>query len=307
MSRLEVREVPFRNGYTWARLTIPDRLALGAHPLFVLHGGPGMAHNYVRNIEAVADLTHRLVIHYDQYGCGLSTHEPDAARSFWAPQLFVDEFHNLRTALQIHNYHVIGQSWGGMLAAEIAARRPPGLQALCISNSPAAMELWIAAANELRTQLPAEVQETLNRHEQAQTYHDPDYLDAVRVFYENYVYRTDGVPRDFAESEAQEAADPTVYETMNGPNEFSVIGTLRNWDIRPDLPKVTAPTLVISADHDEATPPTWQPYLDLIPDSRAHVFDNGSHCTHLEHPQEYMQVLGEFITNYDSALGSQDQ
>ena len=71
----------------------------GALPLFVLHGGPGMAHNYVRNIAELADETGRTVIHYDQIGCGNSTHLPDAPADFWTPELFVDEFHTVREAL----------------------------------------------------------------------------------------------------------------------------------------------------------------------------------------------------------------
>lgn len=300
MSKVEIHEIPYRDGYTWVRVTVPDTLRLGAHPLFVLHGGPGMAHNYVRNLEAVADQTGRLVIHYDQYGCGQSTHDPNAAVSFWCPQLFVDEFHNVRQALQIANYHIIGQSWGGMLGAEIAVRQPTGLRSLCISNSPAAMELWSQAAEQLRAALPDDVQATLDRHEAAETYHDPEYLAAVDVFYQRYVCRTPEPHPDLVESDAQEIADPTVYETMNGPNEFSVIGTLRNWDIRPDLHKVQAPTLVISAEHDEATPTTWQPFVDLIPDVRSHVFADASHCTHLEQPAAYIDRLGEFIRAHDT-------
>ena len=67
------------------------------------------------------------VIHYDQIGCGDSTHLPDAPADFWTPELFVDEFHTVRSALGIDEYHLLGQSWGGMLGAEIAVRQPSGL------------------------------------------------------------------------------------------------------------------------------------------------------------------------------------
>src|ERR1700704_2634648 len=118
------RTVPFRNFETWVRITTPGSPRADALPLIVLHGGPGMAHDYVRNIAALADETGRRVIHYDQLGCGHSTHLPDAPRDFWTPDLFVDEFHTVRTELGIDRYHLLGQSWGGMLGAEIAVRRP---------------------------------------------------------------------------------------------------------------------------------------------------------------------------------------
>ena len=90
------RLVPFRGHETWVQITAPDDARTGALPLFVLHGGPGMAHNYVRNIAELADETGRTVIHYDQIGCGNSTHLPDAPADFWTPDLFVDEFHTVR-------------------------------------------------------------------------------------------------------------------------------------------------------------------------------------------------------------------
>jgi L-proline amide hydrolase len=60
----------------------------------------------------------------------------------------------------------------------------------------------------------------------------------------------DGLKRTFA----QLAEDPTVYHTMNGPSEFHVIGTLKAWNITPRLGDVPVPVLVISGEHDEATP-----------------------------------------------------
>src|ERR1700759_3812948 len=117
---IHTRTVPFLGGETWVQITTPTPPAAAALPLFVLHGGPGMAHDYVRNISALAEETGRMVVHYDQIGCGRSTHHPDAPVDFWEPGLFVDEFHAVQAALGIETYHLLGQSWGGMLGAEIA-------------------------------------------------------------------------------------------------------------------------------------------------------------------------------------------
>jgi L-proline amide hydrolase len=168
------RLVPFRGHETWVQITEPDDARNGALPLLVRHGGPGMAHNYVRNIAELADETGRTVIHYDQTGCGNSTHLPDAPADFWTPDLFVDEFHTVRHALGIDEYHLLGQSWGGMLGPEIAVRQPSGLASLAICNSPASMELWMAGAAELRAQLPPDTQAALDRYE-AGTVTDPEY------------------------------------------------------------------------------------------------------------------------------------
>ncbi|MGC0369982.1 proline iminopeptidase-family hydrolase [Microbacterium sp. SLBN-111] len=286
--------VPFHDGFTWARLTEPAE-PTGRAPLFVLHGGPGMAHDYVKNLDALADITGRTVVHYDQIGCGRSSHHPDAPVEQWVPQFFVDEFHNLREALGFDEYHVLGQSWGGMLGAEIAVRQPEGLRSLEICNSPASMELWLAGAARLRSELPAEARAALDRHEAEGTLDHPDYLDATRVFYERHVCRITPMPQDFVDSEQQMLADPTVYFTMNGPNEFHVVGTGRDWTIIDRLPQVAVPTLVVAGEFDEATPETWAPFVEHIPGARSHVFAGASHCTHLEMPDAFRAVIAEFL------------
>lgn len=294
--------MPFGGNDTWVQITSPDSPRRGALPLFVLHGGPGMAHDYVRNIAALADETGRQVIHYDQIGCGRSTHLPDAPAEFWQPSLFVDEFHTVRAALGIEHYHLLGQSWGGMLGAEIAVRQPAGLASLEICNSPASMALWMAAAAELRTQLPVETQAALDRHEAAGTLSDPEYVAATEEFYRRHVCRTDPMPQDFVDSEQQMLADPTVYYTMNGPTEFHVVGTLQSWSVIDRLPQVTAPTLVIAGEFDEATPATWAPYAEYIAGAQTHVFPGASHCTHLEQPEEFRAVIAQFLAAHDDRI-----
>jgi L-proline amide hydrolase len=300
---VETRTVPFRDYETWVRVTTPTTPRPDAVPLFVLHGGPGMAHDYVRNIGALADETGRTVIHYDQVGCGRSTHLPDAPADFWQPSLFVDEFHAVRTELAsllgTDSYHLLGQSWGGMLGAEIAVGQPEGLVSLSICNSPASMDLWVEGAGELRAQLPPDTQDALARHEAAGTVTDPEYLAATMEFYRRHVCRVEPMPADFVDSEKQMEAEPTVYHTMNGPNEFHVLGNLRTWTIVDRLDRITAPTLVIAGEFDEATPATWRPYADRIPDARSHVFAGASHCTHLEQPEEFRAVVAAFLADND--------
>ena len=82
----------FGPGETWYRIT--GDLGAGKPPVFILHGGPGAAHNYVDSYKLLSR-DGRAVIHYDQLGCGNSTHLPDKDTDFWTPQLFVDELENL--------------------------------------------------------------------------------------------------------------------------------------------------------------------------------------------------------------------
>jgi L-proline amide hydrolase len=295
------RLVPFGDHQTWVQITTPAHVAPRALPLVVLHGGPGMAHNYVANIAELAEETGRVVVHYDQLGCGASTHLPDAPADFWTPALFIDEFENLCRALELERFHLLGQSWGGMLGAEIAVRRPSGLASLAICNSPASMELWVAAAGELRDQLPASARDALARHEAAGTVTVPEYLAATAEFYRRHVCRVEPMPQDFLDSEAQMEAEPTVYHTMNGPNEFHVVGSLRHWSIIDRLPSITVPTLVVAGEFDEATPATWAPYVTQIPGARPHVFAGASHCTHLEQPAQFRSLIAGFLAGCEAS------
>ncbi|TGS89910.1 alpha/beta hydrolase, partial [Mesorhizobium sp. M8A.F.Ca.ET.213.01.1.1] len=91
-----------------------------------------------------------------------------------------------------------GQSWGGMLAAEHAVRRPSGLKALVLANSLASMKLWIEGAHQLRAQLPHDVRQALDRHEVDGTTDHPDYLAATRAFYDRHVCRVTPWPAEVA-------------------------------------------------------------------------------------------------------------
>ncbi|WP_328294495.1 proline iminopeptidase-family hydrolase [Kineococcus sp. NBC_00420] len=292
-------ELPVLGHRTWVQVTTPSTPRAGALPLIVLHGGPGMAHDYVANLAALAEETGRTVVHYDQLGCGRSTHLPAAPPEFWTPQLFVEEFHAVLDGLGLERVHVLGQSWGGMLGAEIAVRRPAGLVSLAICNSPASMSLWVEGAARLRAELPPQAREALDRHEAAGTTTDPEYLAATDEFYARHVCRITPTHPDFAASVAQMEAEPTVYHTMNGPNEFHVIGTLRDWSVIDRLPDVAVPTLVLAGEFDEATPETWAPFVDRIPDVSAHVFPGASHCTHLEQPEEFRAFVAAFLARND--------
>ena len=290
--------VPFGEFETWYRITGEPRL--GVAPLVVLHGGPGCVHDYVLTIADLAARTGRPVIHYDQLGNGRSTHLPDRGAEFWTVELFLAELDSLLSGLGVRDgYHVLGQSWGGMLGSEHAVRRPTGLRSLTIADSPASMDLWVAEANRLRGLLPPEVAATLLAHEADGTYDAPEYQRAVRVFYDRHVCRLVPHPPEVAATFAALEADPTVYLAMNGPTEFHVTGTLRGWTIVDRLDRVAAPTLVVSGAHDEATAACVRPFTERIPDVRQHVFADSSHMPHVEEREAFLELVGAFLAEVD--------
>ncbi|HTQ70498.1 MAG TPA: proline iminopeptidase-family hydrolase [Acidocella sp.] len=281
------------HGRTWYKVT--GQMGGGKVPLVILHGGPGCTHDYVDAFQDLATAG-RAVVHYDQLGNGRSTHLRDKGAAFWTVQLFLDELDGLLMHLGIAgSYDLLGQSWGGMLAAEHAVRQPHGLRRLVIANSPASMKTWVEEANRLRLALPQDVQAALTRNEQAGTIDSAAYHAASEVFYERHVCRVVPMPPEVKRSFDAIAEDPIVYHTMNGPTEFHVTGTLRNWTIESRLHNITVPTLLISGRHDEATPLCVQPYADNIPDVRWRIFEASSHLPHVEEKPACLAAVAEFL------------
>jgi L-proline amide hydrolase len=186
-----------------------------------------------------------------------------------------------------------------MLGAEHAVRRPEGLKALVIANSPANMHTWVSEANRLRLELPRDVQDTLLKHELAETLTDPEYIAASRVFYDRHVCRVVPWPPEVARTFAIMDEDNTVYRHMNGPTEFHVIGTMKDWTIEDRLSRIIAPTLLISGKYDEATLEVVKPYVDQVPGCEWVLFENSSHMPHVEEKQLCLKTVSNFLARYD--------
>ena len=284
---------------TWYRVTgdlrpgDPDAPA----PLIALHGGPGATHDYLLSLTDVAD--RRAVVHYDQIGGGRSTHYPERGAEFWTPELFVRELCNVVDTLGIADrHHVLGQSWGGFLAQEYALTQPAGLHSLVLADTAASWADFATEAGKLREQLPDDVRATLAKHEDAGTYDDPEYTEACLVFYSRHLCRIEWPPEVVATFEYLEE-DPTVYRTMNGPSEFHIIGSCKDWQIKDRLHEIRVPTLLVSGRHDEATPALQQVLLDGIAGSEWVCFEKSSHMPHVEERERYMQIVGDWLARWD--------
>jgi L-proline amide hydrolase len=157
------------------------------------------------------------------------------------------------------------------------------------------MRLWAEEANRLREDLPADVQEALTRHEAEGTTDSPEYQEAITVFYRRHLCRLEPWPDDLLRTFAALEEDPTVYGTMNGPSEFHVIGTLREWDITARLGEIDVPVLLLSGRHDEATPRIVGEIHERIPHSEWVLFEESSHTPHLEEPDRFLAAVEAFL------------
>jgi proline-specific peptidase len=288
--------LPFRGHEVWYRI-VGDGEEPGKLPVLLLHGGPGATHDYLESLEALAE-TGRRAIFYDQLGCGRSDLPDDAA--LYTVELFVDEVGVVRRELGLDRIHLFGSSWGGMLAMEYALTEPDGLASLVVASSPSSMTQWVAETARLRSELPADVRETLDRHEAAGTTDSQEYTDACRVFYRRHVCRLEEWPDYVQRSFDFLDENGLVYRTMNGPSEFHVTGTLREWDVTERLGSIRVPTLVVSGEHDEATPAINRTVSSAIPGARSVILPGCSHMAHVEDPEGYVRLLDGFFREVEA-------
>jgi L-proline amide hydrolase len=305
MTERDVREgrIAFRGYETWYR-SVGECANDARLPLLVLHGGPGATSAYLSPLESLAD-SGRRVIFYDQIGCGRSSGPRDDP-AFYDAELFLDELQAVRDALGLERVHLLGQSWGGMLAMQYALAAPTGVASLVVADSPADMRQWVSEANRLRADLPPEIAAALSTHEAAGTTDDPAYAAAVDAFYRRHVCRLAEWPEPFRRSIDAMTDDGFVYNVMNGPSEFHVIGKLKDWTILDRLHEIAIPTLLLSGAYDEATPAIVRAIVERIPKAAWILFPESSHTPHLEEPVAFAAAVTAFLAGIEFALAGSE-
>jgi proline-specific peptidase len=282
-------------GYrTWYRVVGED--VDGRAPLVCLHGGPGSTHHYFTPLERLGG-EGRAVVLYDQLGCGGSDRPTDVR---WDIGVFIDELAAVRDELGLDRIHLLGTSWGGMLALEHALSGYGGLVSLVLSSTLASIGEWVAEAKRLRGELPPEIVQALDLYEEAEAYDDPGYRQALEVFDDHYVHRGARGRPELERMRAERGAE--VYEAMVGPNEWTVTGALGGWDVRDRLGEVGVPSLVVRGRHDLCTELIATTLLEGLPNAREVLFEESSHMPVLEETDRYLEVVGSFLR--DAEAGS---
>ncbi len=289
---LEERYLALPHGRVFTR-----SVGAGGVPLLCLHGGPGSPHDYLEALEGLAD--QRRVVFYDQLGCGRSD-RPDNPE-LWTVEYFVGELAQVREQLGLERCHLFGSSWGGMLAmaAVLDGARPP--LSLVLASSPASIPRWIADCNRLRAELPDDVRATLDHHEATGHTLCPEYQGAVAAFYRRHLCRLQPWPAGLERSLAGMGVQ--VYETMNGPNEFTTTGRLRAFDVTDRLPEIRLPTLITGGRHDECRPEHLAAMQRLIPGAELVIFEHSAHLAFAEETDRYLEVVARFLHRVEATLG----
>ncbi|MGH6718026.1 MAG: alpha/beta fold hydrolase, partial [Alphaproteobacteria bacterium] len=188
---------------------------------------------------------------------------------------------------------LLGHSYGGTLALELAAQRPAGLIGLILASPLISTPRWIADNTAHRDDLPDDVRHTLAAHEAAGTTDSIAYREAVMVFMRRHFCRLRPSPDELKQSYA--TFNATLYNAMWGPTEFTVTGPMKDYDGESRLPDVAVATLFLCGEHDESTPAANREYAAKVPGARLEVFEGAAHCVSLEQPARFVAAVRAFL------------
>jgi proline iminopeptidase len=263
-------------------------------PLLVLHGGPGIPSAY---LEPLGELgRERPVVFYDQLGCGHSPAEDDP--KLWTVPRFVDEVSRVREALGLRKVHILGHSWGAMVATDYMLTRPEGVTSLVLAGPCLSAPRWSEDTRKLLLTLPASTRKIIVDHESAGTTESPEYQEAVMEFYRLHVARR----QPWAEylTRALETMNPAIYGYMWGPSEFTPTGILRTYDRTGRLGEIGVPTLVVSGQHDEILPETALEYHRLIPGAELAIVPGAAHIAWHDDRDAFLAVVRGFLDRVET-------
>ena len=286
--------MPFMGYKTYYR-TVGERTDKA--PLILLHGGPGSTHNYFEVLDRVAEEDGRMLVMYDQIGCGNSY--VDGRPELWTAETWVNELIALRKHLGLDTCHLLGQSWGDMLLLTyICNYEHSGVKSGILSSTLPASWLWGIEQARMIKELPEEYQEAIKTATETGDYSNDIYQRAE----EEYMLRHAAGKPDPDGPECllrKKRTGRESYVVGWGPNEYTPMGTLKDYDVVDKLKDIKEPCLVINGGNDLCTPYIAKVMYDNIPNSRWELFRECRHMCFVEDNDHYVEVLKEWLNEKD--------
>ena len=291
--------MPYLGYRTYWRVvgSIEDSLATGLAPLLVLHGGPGSTHNYFELLDPLAE-GGRAIVMYDQLGCGESY--VDGHPELWRARTWVDELAALREHLGLARVHLLGQSWGGMLAITyLCDERPPGVASVILSSTLSSSALWASEQHRMIALMAPEQRQALEEAQAAGRFEGAAYEEALATYMQQHCGDAHPAPDAPECLRRPKRKGEECYEVAWGPNEFAPSGTLASWDYTARLPEIGEPTLVISGTDDLSTPLVAKTMADGIPNARWELFGGCRHMCYVDDTPRYLKLLSGWMSEND--------
>jgi proline iminopeptidase len=262
-------------------------------PVVLLHGGPGFSSFYLKPLEDLGD--DRQVIRYDQLGGGKSDKITDTA--MFTIEHFIRELDSLRSHMGVDKWHVFGHSWGTMLAIEYYRAHPRRVVSLTFGSPVFDWPAYQRHAKELLVTLSKPSQLAINKAESNHKYDDPTYQKALEEWNALYACRhpiKEDVDSMFA------TANEGIYGYMQGPSEFTITGTLKNYNSTSFLSQIKVPTLFTVGEFDEVGPELVKGFAAITPGAKFVQLAGSAHVTTWDAHEENVRVVREFLRSVDS-------
>ena len=263
--------------------------------VLVLHGGPGASLDYLAPFEDLTRWGYPVVL-FDQLGCGRSE-LPDGDELFTLDH-HVGEVEGVLDALGLGPVHLIGSSYGGLLALAVAIRRPKLLVSLTTVGGLASVPFAQSEMDGLIRAMPEPHRGTLLEGARTGAIDSPAYLAATEAFYRRHLCRLVPWPAELERTLAVMAERP-VYRIMNGPNEFSITGRIARIDLTPELGRIRLPALVLGGRYDEVTPAVAHQIARGVPGARSVTFEQSSHLPFWEEREAFFGEVARFLQDVD--------
>lgn len=253
---------------------------------FILHGGPGGDHSPFKT--AFQSLTSDMqLVYFDHRGQGRSKRD-DPSR--YTLDENVEDMEALRRHLGLDQIVPIGTSYGGMVALAYAARYPNAVSKLVLCVT-AAHSGFNARAQAIIAERGTPEQKKVCAQLWAGEF---TTVDDLRHYYSVmgplYSVKHDAEAAALARSRGIQTIDP--INRAFGPG-----GMLQNFDLRPELSRITAPTLILAGRHDWICAPEFSEEIHrLIAGSELHIFENASHSLRQDVGDALSESIRTFVT-----------
>ena len=258
--------------------------ASAALPLIAVNGGPGLSHVYmVQNDLWQHVAKHRLVVLYDQRGTGGS--KPLAANASQSMDAQVADLEDVRAALHLDKFALLGDSYGGFLAIAYAAAHPQHVAKLILSDSPSAnMHDMVHVLPQVFPDIEAEAAT------EEKTIADPDAAAhaGLRAHFRMIFYSPE-LRDQYMAHMGDLGYEPAVARAVShSAQQADYTAALAGF--------TTFPTLVLNGRFDMNVAPLTAWHLaHQIPGAKLVFFEKSGHLPAYEEPDRYLQVLESFL------------
>ncbi|MCI0605482.1 haloalkane dehalogenase [bacterium] len=277
-----------------------QRVGNGRHKVLLLHGGPGYTHEFLESFADHLPQAGIEIYFYEQLGCYFSDQPHD--QGLWTLQRYVNEVEQVRRALGLEKFILFGYSWGGQLALQYAVKYPQFLKGLIVSNVSYSEEAIKARIKEVEGRIVRQNPDLLKEDTKRKNglSYDSTYLKnrIDKIFGEQY-YKIPVILKNESFSRSVRHRNLVVFDSVQEDLKRT------NWSVWDQLPKISAPVLLMTGGEDYASSPEdVRKMCSRIQTCITYIAEKGSHLLFHDDPDAYFHALISFVKTINSEFAN---